>query len=209
MTVASLSGQSPLLTLNPLRLRSLYPVLTMNIKFFHFPCSLILILLLAFHLRADEIREPKPNVSAVMPAHSSVSTTNDYELCVASEKDLYALKEDISLEIFLRNVGKDVVTLPYTRNPTSNYTLAVFTDDNKLVPFTSMGKSMLSAASIVSRSEMDLSPGREIEDVFSLTQLFDLSHPGIYYVTVKRRVRTRDNKSTFVLQSDPLQFSIE
>jgi hypothetical protein len=114
------------------------------------------------------------------------STVNGMALSIATEKDKYALGEEILLNVLLKNVGDKEASL-WEEAPAYSYKPSVLLPDGKACPLTPFGKSLLRDDSQgISSSSIRLKSGEMACVEFVMNRLYDFTRNGKYKVSVRR-----------------------
>ena len=137
------------------------------------------------------------------------SLTNDYQVCIRLDKKEFTPVEPILLHVTVSNRLDRGRLLP-SGHPDSRYEISVFRAESGSVPRTAYGEAFLSQARRDRHLRtMGIRANDTITESFILNRFFDLSMPGTYEVSVRRRISEADSGPRAVFaESGVLTFTI-
>lgn len=119
----------------------------------------------------------------------------DVQLIASVEKERFAVNEPVVLKLTLKNVGAEERRL-IARDGTKDYKIEVKGEHGRVPALTRKGEdSKNSDRFSISSGRFVLTPSQERSDEISISDLFDLTTPGTYFITVTRPGPVVDGKS--------------
>ena len=93
----------------------------------------------------------------------------------------------VNLKIATKNVSKQMLYLAFA-DPEKIYQIQIFRDIGESVPLTRHGKDLEKNTELYMNGSMRLLPGDERTDTLSVSDIYDMTAPGIYAIIVTRKV---------------------
>ena len=89
-----------------------------------------------------------------------------------------------------------------------NYRVSVYGDSGRRIPLTEHGKAVLNSDVVMGNVNLQLKPGEEREELLDISSLDDLSAPGNYWVSVKRKVYRLRDKGVVQAESNTVHLEV-
>ena len=109
------------------------------------------------------------------------------------EKELASSAEPNLLRLSIKNVSKSVVLLAATY-PERDYKFDVRNEKGESAPLTKAGEHLVNDTSVYRSVRLKIKPGEEIQHNVAINRLYDMSAPGTYFITIKRKVFGQEHK---------------
>jgi hypothetical protein len=133
------------------------------------------------------------------------------EIRISTEKTNYSPGERINLQIIIVNGSTNNLLFTQERIlPEADYTYRVLGVDKQEAPLTRLGKDVLLRTDPFNRAKgVQLTSGQCYTSTIVINQLFDVTIPQTYEVTVSRRFLAKlPTDATETIVSKPAQFSV-
>jgi hypothetical protein len=126
------------------------------------------------------------------------------QLTARVEKGVIQPGEPDTLILYVRNDSKAVVNLVETY-PERDYAFDVKDQSGKCVSLTENGEKLVSNTSIYRRGPLKIQPGKDVYHRVIISQLYDMTAPGEYSVSVSRKIFGPDFKLLTTVTSVPVK----
>jgi hypothetical protein len=129
------------------------------------------------------------------------------EMVVETEEREFVSDENIYIYMTVRNKTNKNFYLRDTY-PSRDYRFEVYDEGGNVVPMTENGIHLANSNTLWRNGAIMMPPGKEVQHSTTISKLFDMSKPGIYFITVKRRVHDMDGKLYAEIVSNTLAVTV-
>ena len=141
------------------------------------------------------------SVGAVFSSVLARSPSSALQLIARVDKSSFRENDTIELKVSLKNGTRRVVYVTES-NVLADYKIEIRNENGRLMPPTEDGGKLLRlSAWSTRRLSVAINPGQEINQTFEVNKIYAMP-PGIYSITVKRRVTTEWRKKNVELTSN-------
>lgn len=127
-------------------------------------------------------------------------------LAVRVDAPQAAAGDQIVCTVLLKNASKRPLLLVETY-PERDFEIAVFDSKGSLVSLTAHGQKLLQAE-VYRQVSVRIKPGQVVERKIMLNQVFDLSTPGEYSISVRRNIPQPNSDAGIELVSNKTNFKV-
>lgn len=154
--------------------------------------------------------------SAVSPVYGELadrviacgSETNEFQICISLDKSVYSSLEPIILHVTISNLADRTRPIPVGR-PELFYTITVSDGEGNEIPLTRYGKEAMQKSQVARERVSGIPSHEAYSESFIINRYHDLTQPGLYNVTVQRRLNILGAEIMLLVASEQLEFTVE
>lgn len=134
--------------------------------------------------------------------------TEGFQVSATAEKESIVSGAPARLNVRIRNIKKRNLNLAEA-GPERSYKLKVYGDSGRTIPLTEHGKGLMRMeGEFITNIGLTVKPGQELEDSLEVSNIFDMSAPGHYWVVARRKVPKLNGTGVAEAESNTVHFEI-
>ena len=134
-------------------------------------------------------------------------TANTVHLSAGVKKEIFGSKELLPLTLSIKNNTRTAVFLLETY-PERDYSFQVRNERGETVSLTEAGEHLVNNTSTYRSIKLRIEPGQEVHHTVTINKLYDMTTPGVYAITIRRKVVTKKGKEPIEIKSDTISVTI-
>jgi hypothetical protein len=128
-----------------------------------------------------------------------------FELSAMPDPETVVPGKAVNIKVILKNISDR--TCPLLRLSPLSYSINVKNEAGENVPMTKQFEKLVKAG-VVSASTSDVESKKEIQDIFTISDLFQLNKPGKYTVTFSRTIYLQNRNRAMKITSKPVMVTV-